>query len=459
MNPDEELLVVEPDTVPEQCHACINALYEELLHREGIQSKYATLLEKLGKLCSDQTTLYLDDELTDAELILIWGSPQAKYIKEIIFGSESDYYFDKDYWAENVKAFERTYRIPYPYDLFLLLGFSECVLNNIYDGQDLLLLAKFRIGEPPNIYDASEELLNYGKYSVCAPEYYPFTFEGIDLCNTAMFVDYYNKRAITAYDDFGVEFQPTAWDSLLVNINSKIDFNFCDEEDRSDKEWIIEQIDVLAGGDYYDDYDLTESLLGLTFQRIAIAYLRRNPIKECSMPVEEFELQYGSNPDLSRLPEGMFLDGPSAPRRMLPLKHCRWQDSELIEAILGTFYCLTRAYKSTEDGNDISDEVISEIARINKLLEKDGHPPLQRKKSVNDVMNVFVDLAVREADEGYPLLAYFCAFRAWRNRKAETDSISLRLFRSSLPQLGMKPLLKTVELTAEDRYGDIIQWF
>ena len=50
LNSDEEYLVVEPDSVPEQCHACINALYEELLHREGVQSKHVTLLERLNKL-------------------------------------------------------------------------------------------------------------------------------------------------------------------------------------------------------------------------------------------------------------------------------------------------------------------------------------------------------------------------------------------------------------------------
>ena len=108
--------------------------------------------------------------------------------------------------------------------------------------------------------------------------------------------------------------------------------------------------------------------------------------------------------------------------RMLPLKYCRWQDVEKIDSIIFPL-------------DDHRDE--------NKIL---GNLSSHAEA---------LDLAEKEAIEGYPLLAYFLGFIFWNYDDARSDSVSLRLFKASLPQLGMDVLLTTVKLhvvARRDRY-------
>jgi len=103
VNSDEstngERLAVKPVMLSYYQYAYARAFYKELVSIDAEREGYKTLLEATEFLSAENTTLIISDMITPITLLLIWGSPHACYIEEIIFGDESCFKYDEEQYS------------------------------------------------------------------------------------------------------------------------------------------------------------------------------------------------------------------------------------------------------------------------------------------------------------------------------------------------------------------------
>ena len=455
--PDNEILRVSPAKLNKHTYAYASAMFKILLASSDVRERCAPILDSINTVSERNKTLIVPASLTLADLYLVWGSPPAPYIEQIIYKDEDSFYFADEKWRVEREIFEKLYGVSCPRELLSLFHFNRVALDafDVEHGIFESLNLKIRCGVETNLdplRGAEEGAILRGKSRSDPLEYYPYAWYGADGVNSGIFIDYYRKGVLYAYIDTGsVMFSRNLWDPLLEKLNESLVFEWnCSNEfhdshilgedaytrtddcniynDNDSDEDDLERVKGFGTvGSYYQG-TMDEELALQTFQRMIVSYLRHTPVKTYSINRDDCMALYIRDPleeDLGPYTvheggrkvkrEGMYLYEVWDIIRTLPLKYCRWQDVEKIDSI---------------------------------ILPLDDIKILDNLSSHSEELV----LAEKEANEGYPLLAYFIGFVFWDYCDVRSDVVALRLIKASLPQLGMDALLKTVEMHAVSRH-------
>ena len=467
--PNKKVLHVHPSKLNKHVYSFARDMYEMLIKWEGVSERYSSILASIASINENNTTLIVPERLSIVDLYLLWGSPGAPYIEQIIFKCEEGFHYREEKWMAEKRLFEKLYGVKCPTELLSLFHFNRVILDafdveiGLFDSLSFAVRDGVETNLDP-VRGAEKKALVWGKMGQLPPEYFPYAWYGSDGVSYGMYIDYYRKEVVAAYEgDGALVFQRNFWDDLLVKLNQELPFDWnrldvsyflIDEaEYRGAEDFSIYNRNDLyercvallkGGGDEYAN-EAWRDLALLTLQRMIVTFLKTTPVYIYSINRYDYMALYDSSwlvqwyrrvkylgpYEIDRKErrirrQGMYLDeGCEGQIRTLPLKYCRWQDEDKIDSII----------MSIEFGYSV------DISSIPDVIEQQAGT---------------VELAVKEAEDGYPLLAYFLGFRYWCPCDRQLDAIALRLFRSSLSQLGMNALLKTIELHVESRHDRYI---